>query len=40
MPDVAHEEEARRGLFGFWKWNAMGSSIKIVDLIRGSLDFD
>ncbi|XP_022763738.1 F-box/kelch-repeat protein At1g22040-like [Durio zibethinus] len=37
MPNVAFEGETRKGLTSLWMWNAMGSSIKIADVIRGWL---
>ncbi|XP_022725487.1 F-box/kelch-repeat protein At1g22040-like isoform X2 [Durio zibethinus] len=36
MPNVAFEDESRKGLASF-RWNVVGSSIKIADVIRGWL---
>ncbi|KAL6964307.1 hypothetical protein U1Q18_035363 [Sarracenia purpurea var. burkii] len=37
MPNVAREEESRKGLSGLWTWNMVGSSIRIADAIMGWL---
>ncbi|KAE8677855.1 F-box/kelch-repeat protein [Hibiscus syriacus] len=37
MPNVAFEDETRKGLSSLWMWNIVGSSIKIADVIRGWL---
>ncbi|XVE49586.1 hypothetical protein DITRI_Ditri01bG0093700 [Diplodiscus trichospermus] len=35
MPNVAFEDESRKGLASLRMWNLVGSSIKIADVIRG-----
>lgn len=37
MPNVAFEDESRKGLASLRMWNVVGSSIKIADVIRGWL---
>ncbi|XVE93096.1 hypothetical protein REPUB_Repub01dG0160600 [Reevesia pubescens] len=37
MPNVAFEDECRKGLASLRMWNVIGSSIKIADVIRGWL---
>ncbi|XP_042495515.1 F-box/kelch-repeat protein At1g22040-like [Macadamia integrifolia] len=37
MPNVAYEEEPKKGLSALRMWNVIGSSIKIADIIRGWL---
>ncbi|KAE8670061.1 F-box/kelch-repeat protein [Hibiscus syriacus] len=37
MPNVALEDESRKGLASLWMWNVVGSGIKIADVVRGWL---